>query len=313
MPIRDVLIANRAGVVLFRRSYGSLTQQQIDATASILNLVQPLMEQIGKTTTSHFAVGERFLAFKEKDDLMFITYVDSEFGPEPAERMCDDVKSMFMEDYGDKLGPKVSVEELQGFEGVVDALVSHFVGVGSFTELYFNNVHGVLFVAFYDGRYPKWSIRVSNEEREKEIRKLCEKVVKDIAKPTWGMDKQMEMMGTIDAILKFKLDGKPSLLAPIGADGILIVGMDESVADMDLLFEKVEKFREIASPAMQETKKVYVPPSAWPDYQSTLRLYQVLYKRPKECLDNDIRVLTRQGMSVEDTLKKLHEQAKWEI
>ena len=86
-------------MVVLRRSYGSLPPEQIEATASIVNLITPLMEQIGKTDVGKVMLGSQYLTFKRAKDLLFIVFSDKDVEIEVAEAICEDISRKFLTTY----------------------------------------------------------------------------------------------------------------------------------------------------------------------------------------------------------------------
>lgn len=294
MPVRDVIITNDAGMVIIRRSYGSLPPEQIEATASIVNLITPLMEQIGKTDVGKVMLGSQYLAFKRAKDLLFIVFSDNDVKIETAEAICQDISNKFLAIHESGKG------KLRGFKKEIDATVLSYVGQKEFVPYYFSGALGIEFIAYRDVD-GEWSIRTqASEER---IREVCERLYKEIARSR-GLRRK-------DAILRIESEIAPVLVAIVG-NGLLLLGINEEEADLDVLFERIKDLREIISSEKQETP-FHVPAELKDLYERTLNLYVLLYEDGERLLRRDLDYLRGKGMELKEALKKLFEKAESQI
>lgn len=293
LPVRDVIITNSAGMVILRRSYGSLPPEQVETTASIVNLITPLMEQIGKTDVGKVMLGSQYLTFKRTKDLLFIVFSDKDVKMEIAEAICEEISKKFPPTY------EKEHEEVRKFKKEIDTTVLSYIGQKEFIPCFFSGTLGVEFIAYrdIDG---EWSVRA--QANEAEVRGTCEKLHKELAQ-----SKSLRR----NAILRIESKIAPILVAMVG-NGLLFLGINEEEADLDILFDRIRELREIISLSRPRIT-LHVPAEMRDLYERTLSLYLLLYEDGESVLRRDLSHLMRRGMGFGEALKKLFEKAESQI
>ena len=285
MPIRDVIITDSSGIVVLRRSYGSLPPEKIEATASIVNLITPLMEQVSRTDVGKVVLGSQYLTFKRAGDFLFIVFSDKDVREEVAEAICHDVSAKFLAKY------EKNQENVREFRREVDSTVLTNIGLKKFVPGFFIGTSGVKFIAYAEEG--EWSVSGAD------VREVC-KELENVRSMSLGRE----------AVLKVETKLGPVLVAPI-ARGMLFLGIDEGKADLDLLFEKIKEIRDIVSESRRLS--LYIPQKLKELYEKTLNLYLLLYEDGERVLRRDLNYLREKGMDLEEALKKLFEEAQSQI
>jgi len=294
------VIDRAAGVLLFRRNYGSFTNSQMTATAGILSMIMPLVEEIGKTSSGYFSVGRDFISFYNSGDFLFVIYAERELDPALAEKVSEELATVFQRKFGK--GPQsLSAEISKEFLQEVDRIVLGIIGLGEFVRLDIAKVSGVNFVGFYDERENRWHTK--GNIPPKKIIKFCE----DLKDKFGDKTKSMAESG---AIMKIKSSLGPVILAPIGSEGIVFVGIREEGVDIQSVIQKIERLRTLGELRSATDAVSYVPSSIEPEYRALLRIYSLLYFEPEKSLQKDIDALRRQGYTLEMALRKLKQIVK---
>jgi hypothetical protein len=301
LPVHDILVIDRnAGVVLFRRNYGSLTNSQMNATAGILSMIMPLVEEIGRTSSGYFSVGRDFISFYNSGDFLFVIYAEKELDPALAEKVSEELANIFERKFGE--GPhSISSEITKEFQQEVDRIVLGTIGLGEFARLDLAKISGVNFVGFYDEKENQWHTK--GNIPAKTIIKFCEDL-----KNKFG--EKVKSMASSGAIMKIQTVRGPVILAPIGSEGIVFLGIKEEGVDIQSVIQKIERLRSLGELRSLSDAVSYVPSSIEPEYRTLLRIYSLLYSEPEKSLQKDIDALRRQGYTLEMALRKLRQTIK---
>ncbi len=301
MPVHDILVIDRnAGVVLFRRNYGSLINSQVNATAGILNMIMPLVEEIGKTSSGYFSVGKDFISFYNAGDFLFVMYAEKELDPALAEKVNEELARVFEKRFGERphsISPEVSRE----FQHEVDRIVLGTIGLGEFARLDLAKVSGVTFVGFYDEKENRW--HTSGSMPQKTLIKFCEDL-----KEKFG--EKVRSMASSGAIMKIRSVQSPVIIAPIGSEGIVFLGIKEEGVDIQSVIKKIERLRSLGELRSMTDALSYIPSSIEPEYRSLLRIYSYIYSEPEKSLQRDVDALRKQGYTLEMALRKLRQAIK---
>ncbi|HDD69068.1 MAG TPA: hypothetical protein ENG61_01770 [Candidatus Korarchaeota archaeon] len=301
MPVHDVLVIDKgAGVVLFRRSYGSLTSSQMNATAGILSMIMPLVEEIGRTRSGYFSVGRDFITFYNRGDFLFVIYARKELDPAIAEKVSEELAVAFERKFGTS-PPAFDVKALREFQQTVDRIVLGSVGLGEFARLDLAKITGVNFVAFYDQKEDQWY--VNGNIPAKTITKFCKGLLNKFGD-------RLRSMASSGAIMKIQSSRGPMILAPVESEGIIFLGIRKEGVDIQSIIQKVEGLRNLGKIRSVSGARSHIPHSIEPEYKALLRIYSLLYSDPEKCLREDIEALRRQGYTLETALRKLRQSAK---